>query len=181
MESIRHCRQGWFRFGLKKNTALKKINFRKCIKKLQVYTHKKKSTPDLSPLSTLLATDPNCDIPTSLHFDSLHSLPVTLPKSLQPGGHAELQAESKAKAEALLRPQYLESIAHALREQLKLTLFGFDVVFDVTAGEARVVDLNYFPSFSSWEEAPEHFRAAIKRFAVGFGDIVNGGNSSIAS
>lgn len=145
------------------------------------WTHRK-STPDLGPLARRLASNPDANIPTSIAFDSLKSLPTTLPwlRQLDPpapapavaaapaaagagpaaagsakGGPSEqlpaaaaagLQepgaAAAAGEAQAALPPGYelmrrptFEAVAAALRQQLGLTLFGFDLVLDRAAGK----------------------------------------------
>lgn len=143
----------------------------------QVFWTQRKSTPDLGPLARKLADDPDADIPSSIGFDSLKSLPTTLPwlRQLAPPAHAAAPAAVAAAAattldpgaaassaggpskqleaaagpqpaaggaQAALPPGYelmrrptFEAVATALRQQLGLTLFGFDLVFDRVAGK----------------------------------------------
>ena len=122
---------------------------------LQVFWTQRKSTPDLAPLAAQLAADADADIPASIGFDSLKSLPTTLPwlrrtqKPQAPAQHEQQQAQ-QAQAEAdgvaagsgggsvagreLMRQPTFEAVAAALRQRLGLTLFGFDLVFDRAAG-----------------------------------------------
>ncbi len=154
-----------------------------CEAGLQVFWTQRRSTPDLGPLARILADDPDADIPSSIGFDSLKSLPTTLPwlRRLEPpapepaataaaaaagpgpgaagsskGNPGEQQAtagnpgEQRGAAAAapagdaqaaespgheLMRRPTFEAIAAALRQQLGLTLFGFDLVFDRVAGK----------------------------------------------
>jgi hypothetical protein len=59
------------------------------------------------------------------------------------------------------RREAVEQVAEALRKELGLTLFGFDLVFDNIAGELVLFDVNYFPSFKGIPEAPEALIDAI--------------------
>jgi hypothetical protein len=78
-----------------------------------------------------------------LLFDSLASLPTQLPSSWR--APAEEGAAAAAK-EAPVNLEVLQPLAACLRQQLQLSLFGFDVVVSA-AGEYVVVDVNYFPNF----------------------------------
>ncbi|KAL4448397.1 hypothetical protein ABPG75_005616 [Micractinium tetrahymenae] len=175
----------------------------------QVFWAQRKSTPDLGPLARRLAEDPEADIPSSIGFDSLQSLPTTLPWLRQlaapapaaaaaaaavaaagpgaaegtTGGAGEQQAAAAGAslaqpaaaaaasgAQAALPPGYelmrrptFEAVAAALRQQLGLTLFGFDLVFDRAAGELVIIDVNYFPSFKGIPEAPAALQAALRQ------------------
>ncbi|KAL4433219.1 hypothetical protein ABPG77_003267 [Micractinium sp. CCAP 211/92] len=167
----------------------------------QVFWTQRRSTPDLGPLARILADDPDADIPSSIGFDSLKSLPTTLPwlrrleppapepaataaaaaagfepeaagssngdpgaprgaAAAAPAGHA--QAAQSPGHELMRRPTF-EAIAAALRQQLGLTLFGFDLVFDRVAGELVIIDVNYFPSFKGIPEAPAALQAALRQ------------------
>eukprot|EP00271_Cylindrocystis_brebissonii_P005217 TRINITY_DN17173_c0_g1_i2.p1 TRINITY_DN17173_c0_g1~~TRINITY_DN17173_c0_g1_i2.p1 ORF type:complete len:384 (+),score=65.71 TRINITY_DN17173_c0_g1_i2:131-1282(+) len=114
--------------------------------------------------------------PAAITFDSLKSLPAAflepaLPSSSlamgiadsQPSAPVQPQAHqhqpgrapsSSPLAAATSAPEggfdreALEVGAAFLRQHLRLTLFGFDVVVDEQSGAHVVVDLNYFPSFS---------------------------------
>ena len=123
------------------------------------------------------------EIPTSIEFDSLHSLPVSLPwlrdiepqqrsyplgsqrGGIDPGNDVKKEPYPYPLPEqswaAVMRPEFLKKLADVLRQQLGLTLFGFDVVFDHAAGEAVILDLNFFPSFKGIEEAPKALRTAL--------------------
>lgn len=133
--------------------------------------------------------DVGSEIPTSIEFDSLTSLPTSLPwlRGLDPpeigilpgAGVFDPGAVSPEESyynqiqsvqgqgqvdrpwAAVMRPEFLSRLADVLRRQLGLTLFGFDVVFDYAAGEAVVLDLNFFPSYKGIPEAPEALRAAL--------------------
>lgn len=176
----------------------------------QVFTAAKRSTPDLGPLKDLLEGDEEgereeltdgidgnedeeeFDVPPSIEFHSLQSLPVSLPwaravaADAAPGASnpqtpivgVEIPQEATFSPEpespaplagplpfssAVMRPEFFNRMAEVLRRQLGLTLFGFDVVFDYSAGEAVVLDVNFFPSFRGIEEAPAALRAALRQ------------------
>lgn len=113
---------------------------------LQVFMLQRKSTPDLQPLvQRHLAANPDADLPSSINFDSLKSLPTALPWARQLG---EQQPAAAAAGSARQEPQQgsgsrqleqatAELVARLLREQLHLTLFGFDIVIDHQGGGQR--------------------------------------------
>lgn len=120
----------------------------------------RRSTPDLGPLVAALAADPEgADAPASLGFDSLKSLPTSLPW-LRRGAPAD---GAPPPGHELLRRPTFEAVAAALRARLGLTLFGFDLVFDPSAGELVCIDVNYFPSFKGAPEAPAALGAALRQ------------------
>ena len=125
------------------------------------------------------------DFPASIEFNSLESLPVNLPwlrklhahegrgEGEEPEKAEEVEAEHRHADAPLLplqtatagfmRPDFLARLAEVLRRQVGLTLFGFDVVFDFSAGEAVVLDLNFFPSYRGIPEAPAALRSALRQ------------------
>jgi inositol-1,3,4-trisphosphate 5/6-kinase len=155
----------------------------------QVFSVQKRSTPDLQPLRDFLALhlssgghggggnrgdtveeeeeDEDLDIPTSIEFNSLESLPVSLPwlsRIMDPGAPAASAATAPPPTPppaGVMHPGFLTQLAQVFRKHLGLTLFGFDVVFDYAAGEAVVLDLNFFPSFRGIPEAPVALRRAL--------------------
>ena len=134
--------------------------------RLQVFWAQRRSTPDLSSLAERLAADPEADIPSSIGFDSLQSLPTTLPwlrggggggsggggggqapSTWQPHegggitGSADQLPAVPGQVASLMRQPTFEAVAAALRQRLGLTLFGFDLVFDRVAGEGGVASV----------------------------------------
>lgn len=102
------------------------------------------------------------EVPACIEFDSLESLPVTLPWQQAAGRQQPVARQQQQELKrALLRPEFLEALAHVARDHLRLTLFGFDVVFDAAAGEAVMIDINYFPSFKGIEGASDAVHAAL--------------------
>lgn len=130
-----------------------------------VFSTRKRSSPNLAPLRQLLlemegeGDIEDAEIPTAIEFNSLESLPVSLPWLPSDPGAPDSGAE---RSGGLMRPEFFEALAGVLQRHMGLTLFGFDVVFDAVDGEAVVVDVNFFPSFKSVEEAPGALRAALK-------------------
>ena len=97
---------------------------------------------------------PLADVPDSISFDSLKSLPTTLPWLRKQQAQQAQAAASSTEASStpahsaaadglppvpgqvasLMRRPTFEAVAAALRKRLGLTLFGFDLVFDSIAG-----------------------------------------------
>jgi hypothetical protein len=154
----------------------------------QVFSVQKRSTPDLQPLRDYLASnlsgnrsssrcggngggggngseeeDDDLDIPTSIEFHSLESLPTSLPWLSRLAGPNDTftAAQLPSPPAAMMHSGFLTRLAQVFRKHLGLTLFGFDVVFDYAAGEAVVLDLNFFPSFRGIPEAPVALRKAL--------------------
>jgi hypothetical protein len=142
----------------------------------QVFSVQKRSTPNLQPLRDFLASyttsgvggvglvggqeKEDVDIPTSIEFNSLESLPISLPWLRQITDSSSAGASQQVPA-AIMHPDFLTQLAQVLRKHLGLTLFGFDVVFDYAAGETVVLDLNFFPSFRGIPEAPRALRTTL--------------------
>ncbi|KAL4520125.1 hypothetical protein Ndes2526B_g01335 [Nannochloris sp. 'desiccata'] len=143
----------------------------------QVFSVQKRSTPDLQPLRDFLAShvssgevvgnggeeEEDLGIPTSIEFNSLESLPTSLPwlRRLIDSSDAGTTTLAPVPPAALMHPGFLTQLAQVFRKHLGLTLFGFDVVFDYAAGEAVVLDLNFFPSFRGIPEAPVALRTTL--------------------
>ncbi|KAG2442579.1 hypothetical protein HXX76_002664 [Chlamydomonas incerta] len=114
-----------------------------------------------------------------LTFDSLKSLPTTLPSAARPAAAAASAAAPAVAAAASFTPsqEVLERLAAHLRAALGLSLFGFDVVvravdeeeekekpiqpYAAKPRELVVVDVNYFPSYRGVKGASALFRAAV--------------------
>lgn len=101
----------------------------------------------------------SADVPDSISFDSLKSLPTTLPWLRKQQAQQQAQAGSSSadassapaaqpaaadglppvpgQVASLMRRPTFEAVAAVLRKRLGLTLFGFDLVFDSIAGGAR--------------------------------------------
>jgi len=148
----------------------------------QVFSAQKRSTPNLQPLREILAShvssgwddggggvaggeeEEDLDIPTSIEFNSLESLPTSLPwlrritDSSSAGATGALAPQMPA---AMMHSDFLTQLAQVLKKHLSLTLFGFDVVFDYAAGEAVILDLNFFPSFRGIPKAPMALRTTL--------------------
>ncbi|ORX53606.1 inositol 1, 3, 4-trisphosphate 56-kinase [Hesseltinella vesiculosa] len=100
-----------------------------------------------------------------IHFDS-----QTLPKQfdLQAGQdlpHVLLTGATEIcrEKEAHLDHERLYRMAEALRQQLGLTFFGFDVLLQTETNTYFLVDANYFPSFKNVDNFQPLFVNLIKR------------------
>lgn len=114
-------------------------------------------------------------------FDSLASLPSQLPEALT----CQQQQQQGSSSPPGPPPQdAVKTMAAFLRQQLGLTLFGFDVVVAAAAGrsdtrsdsssasqqqqqqqgqELVVIDVNYFPNYRGGSDVPAMFRAALRQ------------------
>jgi inositol-1,3,4-trisphosphate 5/6-kinase/inositol-tetrakisphosphate 1-kinase len=139
------------------------------------------------PLATLLQVfvTPRASIP-DLHFsegqqqqqcllfDSLASLPTQLPPELT----QQQQQEQQEQQPSMPPEEALRVMAAYMRQQLGLTLFGFDVVVAAPSSstsssstsqeqqqqqELVVIDVNYFPNYRGGKEVPALFRAALRQ------------------
>lgn len=95
------------------------------------------------------------DVPDSISFDSLKSLPTTLPWLRKQQAQAAAAGSAGGPAAAvhsdgglppvpgqvasLMQRPTFEAVAASLRKRLGLTLFGFDLVFDSIAGGVRAM------------------------------------------
>ena len=64
------------------------------------------------------------------------------------------------KTVCILTESFFRRLGSIVRSHVKLSVFGFDVVFDYAAGEAVIVDLNYLPSFGNIDNAAPDFTRA---------------------
>jgi hypothetical protein len=103
-----------------------------------VLVEQKQSMPDIPHTNT-----DDDDIPSCIEFDSLHGLPKRLPwiSAESSSGHV------RRPSFTILNDRFFQQLGEVVRQHVKFSVFGFDVVFDEQAGEAIIVDLNYFPSF----------------------------------
>ena len=92
---------------------------------MQVYTHTKRSLPDLRIPEAFVRS-----APAVVHFDSLQSMPLSF-EWLPPVPTSSVEAR-----EPKLQPDMaaVEAAATWLRSKLQLRLFGFDVVVDKPSG-----------------------------------------------
>jgi hypothetical protein len=115
-----------------------------------VMIEKRASLPDIHLRGLEKATMD--DLPSCIEFDSLHSLPTRLPWLDKHAAN-----HSRAPSFSILTEHFFEQLAMIVREHVSLSVFGFDIVFDHHAGEVLLLDINYFPSFGSIQDAPTHF------------------------
>ncbi|TVU08897.1 hypothetical protein EJB05_42324 [Eragrostis curvula] len=102
----------------------------------KVFHAVKNSMPNASFLKSSSGGEP-------LTFNSLKSLPVATKEHLQ---------QTRLQDSKLLDTTLVEEAAKFLKELLRLTIFGFDVVVQEGTGDHVIVDLNYLPSF---KEVPD--------------------------
>lgn len=67
----------------------------------------------------------------------------------------DASADINLNDQSLLRQDYIEKVALALEEELNITLFGFDILYDANQGELVIIDVNYFPSYKGVDNASE--------------------------
>ena len=118
-----------------------------------VLVEQKQSMPDI-PHET------NDDIPSCIEFDSLHGLPKRLPWISADYGHPS-SGHVRRPSFSILNDRFLQQLADVVRQHVTFSVFGFDVVFDHQAGEAIIVDLNYFPSFGGLGRRDEEQQAGV--------------------
>jgi len=125
----------------------------------EVFISRRRSTPDVGSLLQDVPTGMSmpADTPACIEFHSLETLPVSLPWIR----NKDEEKEKPRGSPGLMRPEFLQALAGVMRHHTRLTLFGFDVIFDFAAGEAVVVDINFFPSFRGIDEAPAALRATL--------------------
>lgn len=112
----------------------------------QVLYEQRVSMPDIDMVT-------GQELPSCVEFDSLKSLPTCLPW-MRPGN----RKISNPDFQGIMNQNFLQQLARVVREEVGLQVLGFDVVFDRKAGEAVIIDINYFPSFGSLKEAPKAFQ-----------------------
>ncbi len=93
----------------------------------QVHTAEKRSIPDIRTPAVSLQSAPDV-----VHFDSLHSMPLSFPwlPDLAPTTAGAAMKESQLDMTAV------HAAADWLRDRLQLRLFGFDIVVDSSSGTA---------------------------------------------
>lgn len=112
-----------------------------------VMFEQRKSLPDI------VDTGSDSNLPSCIEFDSLKSLPTRLP-------WLEGPQATPGKTVSILTESFFRRLGSIVRSHVKLSVFGFDVVFDYAAGEAVIVDLNYLPSFGNIDNAAPDFTRA---------------------
>ena len=93
----------------------------------QVNTANKRSIPDLRTPAALLQAAPDV-----VHFDSLHSMPLSF--DWMPDSAPSVASTSERAAQLDMTTVHIA--ANWLRERLQLRLFGFDIVVDTCSGAA---------------------------------------------
>jgi len=110
---------------------------------------RKESIPDIETI-----TD---DMPSCIEFDSLRSLPTRLPwtgTTPSSGDARENSTHAHKPSFGILTEDFFSRLVHVVREYVHLSIFGFDVLLHHNAGEAVIIDVNYFPRlFDGWRDA----------------------------
>ncbi|MCO5551272.1 hypothetical protein L7F22_004771 [Adiantum nelumboides] len=105
----------------------------------EVFYSIRKSTPDAANLT---GCPSESKIPAAIIFDSLKSLP----KHFKDDEAVSDPASPSLEMDRLdLKLVYAASAW--LRKKLKLTIFGFDVVIQLSTNDHVIVDVNFFPTF----------------------------------
>lgn len=110
----------------------------------KVFYSIRKSTPNAAKLAESASYS---NIPDAIVFDSLKSLPVHFVKD-DPSISNSLSSNDTSELDL----QLVHAGATWLRERLKLTIFGFDVVVQLNTHDHVIVDVNFFPTFKDIEE-----------------------------
>jgi len=118
-----------------------------------VFYERRKSTPDVKMQDIVDEDTPSC-----IEFDSLRSLPSALPWARSSSSSA---IKHRKESQSILTEDFISRMAMAVKEHINLNLFGFDIAFDHRAGEAVIVDINYFPSFGKVEGASSAFLSVL--------------------
>ncbi|KAJ4775658.1 Inositol-tetrakisphosphate 1-kinase [Rhynchospora pubera] len=92
------------------------------------------------PNSTYLLASSQKSSSSPITFNSLKSLPV-------PNQDESSMNDAFGKNKKSLDMNLFNAAAHWMRQQLGLTIFGFDVVIQENSGDHVIVDLNYLPTF----------------------------------
>jgi len=119
-----------------------------------IFYERRKSTPDIKMQDIVDEDTPSC-----IEFDSLRSLPSAFPWARSTSSSA---IKHRKESQNILTEDFISRMAIAVKEHIKLNLFGFDVAFDHRAGEAVIVDINYFPSFGKTEGASTAFLSVLR-------------------
>lgn len=111
----------------------------------KVFYSIRKSTPNAAKL-TESSSDSN--IPAAIIFDSLKSLPKHFSNDEKTISDHSLPSNEMDGLDL----QLVCAAATWLREKLKLTIFGFDVVIQINTNDHVIIDVNFFPTFKDVDE-----------------------------
>eukprot|EP00250_Pteridium_aquilinum_P006393 c16332_g1_i1 orf=405-1976(-) len=111
----------------------------------KVFYSVRKSTPNAATL-TECSSDSN--VPAVIIFDSLKSLPHHFVKDEEASSGFSLRSNEMDGLDL----QLVCAAATWLREKLKLTIFGFDIVIQLNTNDHVIIDVNYFPTFKDVDE-----------------------------
>lgn len=100
-----------------------------------------------------------------VHFNTQKQYPTTEdfhpsagPADAVSGNGQAIARRSQSEIFAAVR-----AIGESIREELGLTLFGFDVIVSDASQELVVIDVNYFPSYKELDDFSGALRQHIKR------------------
>lgn len=111
----------------------------------QIFHSIRESTPDAAMLAGAAG---DLHVPAAIGFDSLRSLPVNFIDDRQSKFLSSFSQDDPPEPDLEL----VHSAATWLREKLKLTIFGFDVVVQLVTHDHVIVDVNFFPSFKDVDQ-----------------------------
>lgn len=93
--------------------------------------------------------------PTAEDFHPEATLDVATTESVVEGDHQSKTQEQIFEA--------VRAIGARFRDQLQLSLFGFDVIIDDKTGGFLVIDVNYFPSYKELDDFDHVLRRHIRQ------------------
>lgn len=105
----------------------------------------RKSTPNAAKL---MESSSNPNIPAVIMFDSLKSLPKHFVKDEDSMFCSPTPSQEVERLDLPL----VSAAATWLRQKLKLTIFGFDVVIELATNDHVIIDMNFFPTFKDVDE-----------------------------
>ena len=124
----------------------------------QVLTQQRRSLPAVDAASPGVAG--------VVSFDALHALPTSWgPPSDNASDSGGAATAADAPSAPLLSMEAVHAMAAWLRRETGLSLFGFDVLVEAHTGAHLVVDLNYFPSATGVDGAPQALASAVSAAA----------------
>jgi len=83
-----------------------------------------------------------------------------------PDSLKDAEASAKYASKQFLAPELAKpfhEISNAIRETLKLNLFGYDVVIDAKTGMKYIVDVNYLPTYTGVPNVYDMLLAHLKK------------------
>lgn len=119
----------------------------------------RRSLPNLAPGANGVRFNTQETYPTSQDFHADGNNPETnLANSRLPPAPVAVHTRSQEEIFELVR-----AIGQRLRKELRLSLFGFDVIVADDTQELFVIDVNYFPSYKELDDFDQVLRRHIKQ------------------